>query len=290
MDGSTDVTLASILVDIDAAAPDHPALEQAVQPGSTLWGAPEDCRRVAPRAARVRHFVTPDLEQELVDHRHERLTAIADAVQGVTVTTDLLRGRPGSALTHEVLRFGHDLLVRSHAPDSGGGGSQPFGAIDMELLRQCPCPVWLIGRPGSPSARWRIFAAVHANPKDDAEQALNGTILDWALTLKAFGSADLTVLQAWIPYGASLLKPRMSPGEFRQFIETSRRTEDEALSDFVGPFTDRLTGVAVELVEGEPQDAVARFVESHGIDVVVMGTVARTGIAGLVMGGIGTRA
>lgn len=30
---------------------------------------------------------------------------------------------------------------------------------------------------------------------------------------------------------------------------------------------------------GEP-DAITRFVESHGVDVVVMGTVARSGIAG----------
>jgi universal stress protein E len=45
----------------------------------------------------------------------------------------------------------------------------------------------------------------------------------------------------------------------------------------------------VELVEGEPEDAIARFVESQGIDMVVMGTVARTGIAGLVMGNTAER-
>jgi len=28
---------------------------------------------------------------------------------------------------------------------------------------------------------------------------LNGPILDWALTLKAFGDAELTLLQAWAP-------------------------------------------------------------------------------------------
>jgi nucleotide-binding universal stress UspA family protein len=52
---------------------------------------------------------------------------------------------------------------------------------------------------------------------------------------------------------------------------------------------ERLTGVAVELVRGEPEQAIARFVESHGVDMVVMGTVARTGIAGLVMGNTAER-
>ena len=81
----------------------------------------------------------------------------------------------------------------------------------------------------------------------------------------------------------------MSPDEFTAFIETARRTADEALSDFIEPFKDRLTDVAVELVRGEPEEAIARFVESQGIDVVVMGTVARTGIAGLVMGNTAER-
>lgn len=282
------ITLTSILVDIDAVAADHPALEQAVQLAAR-------CRArvkivdVLPRVpAGVRHFVTPEIEKELTDHRRGRLTAIAERVQDVAVTTELLRGRPASALIQEVLQSGHDLLVRSHGRDLAAG-SQPFGAIDMELLRQCPCAVWLVGRRGSPSAPWRILAAIHANPSDAAEQALNETILEWALTLKSFGDAELTLLQAWTPYGASVLRSRMSPDEFTEFVETTRRTEDEALSGFLAPFTDRLTDVAVELVEAEPEDAIARFVEAHGIDTVVMGTVARTGIAGLLMGNTAER-
>jgi nucleotide-binding universal stress UspA family protein len=282
------ISLASILVDIDAVATDHPALEQAVRL-AVRCGARVKIVDVLPWVpAAVRHFVTPELEKELIDHRRGRLTAIANRVQGVSAATELLRGRPGIALIQEVLRSGHDLLVRSHGRDLAEG-SKPFGAIDMELLRQCPCPVWLIGRGGSRSARWRILAAIHANPGDAAEQELNGTILDWALTLKAFGDAELTLLQAWTPYGASVLRSRMPPDEFTEFVEAARRTEDEALSGFVAPFSSQLTDVAVELVQGEPEDAIARFVESHGIDVVVMGTVARTGIAGLVMGNTAER-
>jgi nucleotide-binding universal stress UspA family protein len=282
------MSLASILVDIDAVAPDHPALDRAVSL-ATRCGARVKIVDVLPRVPPgVRHFVTPDLEKELSDHRRERLEAIADGVEGIPVGTELLRGRPGIALIQEVLRSGHDLLVRSHGRDLAEA-PRPFGAIDMELLRQCPCPLWLIGRRGSPPGRWRILAAIHADPSDTTEQELNGTILEWALMLKAFGDAQLTVLQAWTPYGASLLRSRMSPDEFSEFLEAARRTEDEALSGFVAPFKDRLTDVAVELVQGEPEDAIAHFVESHGIDVVVMGTVARTGIAGLVMGNTAER-
>lgn len=84
--------------------------------------------------AGVRHFVTPDLENELIDHGRERLKAIANGVAGVPFTTELLRGRPGMALIQEVLRSAHDLLVRSHARDLAEQPN-PYGAVDMELLR-----------------------------------------------------------------------------------------------------------------------------------------------------------
>ena len=282
------ISLASILVDIDAVASDHPALEQAVGLAARC-GARVKIVDVLPWVpAGVRHFVTPDLENELVDHRLGRLRTIADGVRNVPVTSELLRGRPGIALIQEVLRSGHDLLVRSHGRDLAET-PRPFGAIDMELLRQCPCPVWLIGRHRSSRGPWRILAAIHANPNDAAEQELNRTILDWALMLKAFGDAELTLLQAWTPYGASLLGARMSPDEFTGFVEAARRIEDQALSALIEPFKDRLTEVAVELIQGEPEDVIAQLVESHGIDVVVMGTVARTGLAGLVMGNTAER-
>jgi nucleotide-binding universal stress UspA family protein len=282
------ISLGSILVDEDAVATHHPALEQAAGLARRCGGRMKivDVLPWVPSA--VRHFVTPDIEKELIDHRRERLAGLAKAVSEVPVTTEVLRGRPATAVIQEVLRANHDLLVRSHGRDRADS-PRPFGAIDMELLRQCPCPVWLIdgGRPAGD--KWRLLAAIRATATEPEEQELNARILEWALLLKSLGEADLTVLQAWTPYGAGLLRSRMSPDEFSEFIETSRRTEDEALSNVLAPHRDRLTGVAVELVHGEPEDAITRFVDSHGVDVVVMGTVARTGIAGLVMGNTAER-
>jgi nucleotide-binding universal stress UspA family protein len=236
----------------------------------------------------ARHFVTAAIEEELVDHRRARLKVIAESVKTVPVTTDLLRGRPGTALIQEVLRSGHDLLVRSHGRDLAES-PRPFGAVDMELLRQCPCPVWLIGRRGSARGPWRILAAIHPDPSDAIEQRLNETILEFALMLKVFGGAELTLLQAWSAFGAGLLRSRMPADEFAEFVEAARRGANDAMSALIEPFRDRLTGVTVESIQGEPEAVIAQYVESHGIDVVVMGTVARTGVAGLLMGNTAER-
>ena len=281
-------SLNSILVDEDALATHHPALEQAAglaRRGDTRMKIVDVLPWVP---SGIRHFVTPDIEKELIDNRRERLAALAQGVSGVPITTELLRGRPATAVIQEVLRAKHGLLVRSHGRDLADS-PRPFGAIDMELLRQCPCPVWLIDGHRRAADKWRILAAVRATAAEPEEQKLNAQILEWALLLKSLGDAELTVLQAWMPYGARLLRSRMPPDEFAEFIETSRRTEDEALSGFLAPYKEQLAGVGIELVQGEPEDAITRFVESHGVDVVVMGTVARTGIAGLVMGNTAER-
>ena len=281
-------SLNSILVDEDALATHHPSLEQAAglaRRGQARMKIVDVLPWVPPDA---RHFVTTDIEKELIDNRRERLAALAKDVSGVPMTTELLRGRPATAVIQEVLRANHDLLVRSHGRDLADS-PRPFGAIDMELLRQCPCPVWLVDSRRRAAETRRILAAVRTTAAEPEEQELNAQILEWALLLKSLGDTELTVLQAWTPYGAGLLKSRMSPDEFSEFIETSRRAEDEALSTFLAPYRERLSGVGVELVQGEPEDAITRFMESHGADVVVMGTVARTGIAGLVMGNTAER-
>ena len=61
------------------------------------------------------------------------------------------------------------------------------------------------------------------------------------------------------------------------------------MTTFTKPLADRLNGVTVQLVEGEPERAVSHFLDRNGVDLVVMGTVARTGIANLVMGNTAER-
>jgi universal stress protein E len=99
----------------------------------------------------------------------------------------------------------------------------------------------------------------------------------------------LTILQAWTVYGGTILKSHMPAEEFAQVVEDTRRKESAALERLVMSCSERLDGAVLESAYGEPEDVISQFVESHGIDVVVMGTVARTGIAGLVMGNTAER-
>ena len=281
------IPLSSILVDIEAAAERHPALERAVALASRCGAAVKIVDVLPDVPAGGRRFLTPGMEQELVAHRRERLAATAAQITGVPVTTELLRGRPATAIVGEVLRSGHELVVRSHARDLAEAPRR-FGAVDMELLRHCPCPVWLIG-PGSGTRLRRILAAVHSHTDDQAEQKLNATILELALTLKEIEGGELTVLEAWSVFGEDLLRSRLSHAEFTAAIDAARQEVERDLGALMASFGGRTAGAAFKLLQGPPEDVIPQYVQANGIDVVVMGTVARSGIAGLVMGNTAER-
>jgi nucleotide-binding universal stress UspA family protein len=281
------ISLSSVLVDVDAVAAEQAALAHAADLAARC-GARLTIVDVLPFVPpSARHFVTAGVEHVLVEHRTERLQSLGAGVHGVEMSTKLLRGRPAIALIQEVLAAGHGLLVRSHDRDLAEPARQ-YGAVDMELLRSCPCPVWLIGRAG-PHVPWRVAAAINPNPDDSIEQELNRIVLEWAITLKELAGADVTLLHAWAVFGASVLRSHVPEHEFVEYIEAARRMADEALQGFTKTHADRLDGVKVQLIQGEPERAISQFIERNGIDLVVMGTVARSGIRGLVMGNTAER-
>ncbi len=277
-----------ILIDLDASARAHPALDAAIELARRCHAAVKIVDVLGEVPFATRHYVTPRLEADLVARRLEQLRTVAARVTDVPVTTEVLRGRPATALIREVLRSRHDLLVRSHGRDLDERG-KPFGAIDMELLRLCPCPVWLAGAQKRREAAPQILAAIHANPANPDEQQLNASILDIALTMRDLMGGRLHVVQAWIAFGETLLASHMPPHEVDQYVEAARASEQQALEDVTRPFVDRLGDTAAELVKGEPEDVIQRYVEDRGIDLVVMGTVARTGITGLLIGNTAER-
>lgn len=105
-----------ILVDVDATAIAHPALERAVRlarsSGATLTIT--DVMTVPPHA---RRYLPAALEEEMVSDRRQQLARVADTVTDVRAESKLLVGRPATVLVQEVLRSNHDLLMRSHARD-----------------------------------------------------------------------------------------------------------------------------------------------------------------------------
>jgi universal stress protein E len=282
------VPFESILVDIDATAPTHPALARAIRLARASR-ARLTIVDVVNVPAYARRYLPTDLEEEMLTARREQLQRVAQAVKDVATDTKLLTGRPGTALIHEVLGSRHDLLMRSHARDSTASAPKPFGAVDMELLRKCPCPVLLV-RPGALDQHPRIAGAVNASTEEPAEGALNVKIAEMTLLLACLENGVPMLLQAWAPFAEGKVRSHVSAEAFAAYVEDVRSRTANDLGELARSLGDRMAR-AVQTVHrrGDPEDVIPEYVVAGGIDLVVMGTVARSGIAGLLMGNTAER-
>ena len=276
-----------LLVDVDVLAPEHPALLQAFDVASRL-GAAVTITDVLPDVPRgARRFVTAEVEQELVEDRRTRLAALAEsAPAGVEADSLVLRGRAGVALVEHVLRGNYELLLRAH--NRRPGEERPFGAVDMQLLRQCPCPVWLVAR-GMPVPPRHVMAAIDASEIEGGDPSLNRSLVDLAVRVSGPANGPVAVVYAWDAFGEELMEPRLSLEEFQQFVGAAEQTASDCLAAFTGELGPGATRLAPQLVKGVPEDAIPAFVREHGIDLLVMGTAARSGMAGWLIGNTAER-
>jgi len=212
------------------------------------------------------------------------------------IETKLLEGKEFLEIIHDVLRNGRDLVVKSVEPTDGIANSL-FGSTDMHLLRKCPCPVWLIKSTDKAPLR-RILAAVDLEEasasSDETTELLNQKILELAGSLADLEGAELHVVHAWHLIGEHLLEDSRSDvitDEIEAYKESSyifhKRWFDNLMQRIEARFGSEVSEsikLKAHLVHGSAEDVIPQLSRDLQIDLVVMGTVARTGIAGLFIG------
>jgi universal stress protein E len=275
-----------ILVDIDAGANAQPALERAAQL-ARISGAELRVVDAGSLAAAARHELRAELDDSLMRGRRQQLARIGYGVRDVAVEVDMLAGPPAEALTRDVLRFGHDLVVRSHARDLVASSSAPHADVDVQLLRHCPCPVWAVG-PGLGAANPRIVALVDGSADDPVKQQLTTKVVELSLHLKTILEGSLVLLQAWRPFSERRVHDLSTNEDFSVYLESSRRHARHDLARLADSFGN-LAGVEFELRRGEIEDIIPEFAVAEGIDLVVMGTMGWTDIARRLIGNTAER-
>lgn len=234
-----------------------------------------------------------DLTAAIVAQRREALeSAVAEAGNASDVEVDVLVGRKFLEVIHRVLRDGCDLVIKpAEDPD---WLDRLFGSEDMHLLRKCPCPVWLM-KPNDSSNYRCILAAVGFDPGDPEpeEDSLNTQIMELASSLATSDFADLHFVHVWdAPQAgfASIWSDNVETAEVRfaeavgarhragmdQLMQRLRQSIGKEAYDYLSP--------KVYLPKGVAGREIPALVERIRADLVVMGTVGRTGIPGLFIG------
>ncbi|NNE00476.1 MAG: universal stress protein [Pirellulaceae bacterium] len=202
--------------------------------------------------------------------------------EGVRVSTKVVIGTPFLEIIREVIVEKHDLMIMT-AEGHGGLKERLFGSTSLHLMRKCPCPLWVM-KPTKRKRFLRIMAAVDPEPFDDSRNALNALILQLAASLAHQDSAELHVAHAWTMVGESLLRGpgRFTEPEIQGYFQEEMRKHHELLNTLIAEHID---GIAkVHMVKGLAEFVIPDLAKSEKVDLLVMGTVCRTGIPGFFIG------
>lgn len=191
---------------------------------------------------------------------------------------------PFVQVIQRVLRDDHDLIVKEAEPRDNQRG---FKAFDMHLLRKCPCPVWLCRPIARSRKEIRVGVAVDPESHDSADHALSLRLLTLARSLADTCSGELAVISCWEFVFEGYLRHHplgsAADDEVDRALAAEREAHHGALKDLI-----RESGIGgayrIHHVHGQPEKAVPSRVEELDLDILVMGTVGRTGIPGFIIG------
>ncbi len=227
---------------------------------------------------------TVDLQNLLVKDLKAELDEVAEKLkeEEFRVRTVVTSGQPFIEVIRQVISKKHDLVMML-ADGITNVREQLFGTLSSHLMRKCPCPVWII-KPTRRKKLRNVFAAVDPDPTDATRNALNIEIIKRALTIAQIHDAKLHVVHAWNSLGGEAIRSRrwMTKAEIRLFVEQEAIDHKKRLDQLLASTSDG--SEIVHMIQGRPGTAIPELMERESAELLVMGTVCRTGIPGFFIG------
>lgn len=197
------------------------------------------------------------------------------------VSTRVLVGTPHVEITRQVLRAGHDLVLTS--PESGRNGRVlGFGSPAANLIRKCPCPVWIVAPSQLPQRSWNgdVLAAIQPS------RALAGKIYAAAAALARATNARLHVVHCWDVGGneGEMLRSEIRDATRHAILFKHEEMHREEVERVVARCGQSGAKAQIHLPRGEPTSSILELADKLHAAVIVMGTDGQAGIGSLVMG------
>ena len=197
------------------------------------------------------------------------------------VETRVLVGKPFIEMIRVVLSHSHDLIIK---PKQAVVKEPALDSTDLHLLRKCPCPVWII-KPSQRKPFGKILIAVDPDPADPQRLSLHTELIKLGTSLAKSEQGKVEVVHIWDLQGATTLRgPRFNLSEEEIVVMTNemQAIRQKQLAELLAPYA--ASRIKTSLVQGDPGPTLVSLIEKRKPDIVVMGTVARTGLPGLLIG------
>lgn len=199
---------------------------------------------------------------------------------GLECTTKVVwHNRPFEAIVQCVTEHGYDLVMKgTHQHDALK--SLLFTPTDWNILRKCPCPVLLVKDHPWPE-RGHVLAAVNASSDQPHHKALNRKIIKQAQAVATMLRGEVHLVNAYpgTPVHLAIEIPEFNPSDYQNSM---RHHHQDAVAALAADH-----GIAPEfchVVEGMPEDVIPTVAAKIDAEIVILGTLGRTGFFAAVIG------
>ncbi len=207
-------------------------------------------------------------------------------------------------IIRHVLAHDIDMVVKT-AEDIGGSLRFLFASTDQHLMRKCPCPLWLRlsaqprALPQDTKLGRTILAAVDVDAsltdEPETQRALNEAILKTAAAMAAVDGATIMVLHVWDAPNEGLIRlwspdtsDHATVDRYVHYLQTThRRALDDLIQHaeaWIGEALSSRIVYAPMLRRGMARKVIPDEVTASQADLLIMGTIARTGVPGFIIG------
>ncbi|AAY91908.1 universal stress protein UspA [Pseudomonas protegens] len=211
-------------------------------------------------------------------HEHSALLSVLKSSltgEGYSVTTE----QAWNESLHETIidvqqAEGCGLVIKQHLPDAPLKKALLTPA-DWKLLRYCPTPVLLV-KTATPWVGGVVMAAIDVGNMDGEHRALHASIVDHGFDIASLAKAQLHVISA---HPSPMLSAADPVFQLKETIEARYREQCKA---FQAEFD--IDDAHLHIEEGPADVLIPHLAHKLGAVLTIIGTVARTGISGALIG------
>jgi len=217
-------------------------------------------------------------------HRVERYLDENGLSQTGLVDIDVItHEKPAMAAVEQSLLRKADVIIKSTEDDSAG-----FRAFDNTLLRKASCPVYLV-REEPPQATRKLAVAIDAASMNDEEKQLSLRLLKVSAELADKASVPLNIIACWQfvfeDFISSNVWSKLDDAEQITLLRDYEKSNHDSLEELIEESgINPEQGVVIHHKRGVVDVLVPLMIKSLDIDTLVMGTLARTGFSGMLIG------
>lgn len=228
-----------------------------------------------------------DIQSASTEQKLERLRKLwlSGGDSSVTAEFKVLAGTPFLEVIKEIIREKHDLLMKS-AEERSRFKSILFGTTDMHLMRKCPCPLWVM-KPTRKRKYQRVMAAVDPYSALGQNEDLNLKIMDLATSLTSEDNSELHIIHIWKLYGELILqgwRMKLPEHKIEQLLKNAEDQHKKLLNDLLSKYELNKIKHKIHILRGNAYELIPEAAHKNKIDLIVMGSLARSGVSGMFIG------